>query len=63
MEKVKTGIVGFDNLTGGIPLGTRTILYGHSDTGKTVFGMQFLWTGLQNWIPLQITENGIELKS
>ncbi len=48
MEFLKTGIASFDAATGGIPKGTRTILYGGSGTGKTIFGMQFLWTGLQN---------------
>ncbi|MFQ5865839.1 MAG: RAD55 family ATPase [bacterium] len=48
MEKVKTGITGFDDLTSGIPKGTRTVLYGPSGAGKTVLAMQFLGTGLQN---------------
>ena len=48
MEYVKTGIAGFDAATeGGIPKGTRTLLYGGPGTGKTVFAMQYLWTGLQ----------------
>ena len=47
MVKLKTGIKGFDSLVGGIESGSRTILYGPLDTGKTVFAMQFLWQGLQ----------------
>lgn len=47
MERTPTGITGFDAATGGgIPKGTRTILYGTPGTGKTVFAMQFVWTGL-----------------
>lgn len=48
MEMLLTGISGFDKLTGGIPKGTRTILFGPAGSGKTVFSMQFLWAGLQN---------------
>lgn len=48
MEMLLTGIKGFDELTGGIPRGTRTILIGASGSGKTVFSIQFLWAGLQN---------------
>ena len=48
MSKLKTGIKGFDSLTGGIESGSRTILYGPPGTGKTVFAMQFLWQGLKN---------------
>lgn len=46
--KRKTGIMKFDKFTGGIESGSRTILMGPIGTGKTVFAMQFLWTGLQN---------------
>lgn len=48
MDMLLTGIKGFDELIGGIPKGTRTILIGPSGSGKTVFSMQFLWAGLQN---------------
>jgi KaiC/GvpD/RAD55 family RecA-like ATPase len=48
MERVKTGIAGFDAATGGgLPQGTRTILYGPPGSGKTIFSLQFLWAGLQ----------------
>lgn len=47
MEFVSTGVTGFDAATGGgIPRGTRTLLYGGPGTGKTVFAMQFIWAGL-----------------
>jgi circadian clock protein KaiC len=48
MVKRKTGINKFDQLTGGIESGSRTILMGPLGTGKTVFAMQFLWEGLRN---------------
>ena len=48
MTKLKTGIISFDKLVGGIESGSRTLLYGPSGTGKTIFAMQFLWEGLQN---------------
>jgi circadian clock protein KaiC len=48
MVKRKTGIKKFDEVTDGIESGSRTILMGPIGTGKTVFAMQFLWTGLQN---------------
>ena len=48
MEQLRSGIAGFDAATnGGLPRGTRTVLFGPPGTGKTVFAMQFLWTGLQ----------------
>lgn len=46
MVKLKTGIIEFNRLVGGIESGSRTILYGPPGTGKTVFAMQFLWQGL-----------------
>ena len=48
MTRLKTGIKRFDEITGGIESGSRTILYGPLGTGKTVFAMQFLWEGLKN---------------
>ncbi len=48
MDRVRTGIAGFDAATGGgLPAGTRTVLYGPPGTGKTIFCLQFLWAGLQ----------------
>lgn len=47
MKWLKTGIKEFDQVTGGIPSGSRNLLYGPVGTGKTVFAMQFLWQGLQ----------------
>ena len=47
-ELQRTGIKGLDELIGGIPRASRTLLYGPPGSGKTVFAMQFLWKGLQS---------------
>ena len=46
MRKVKTGIVGFDELVGGgIPEKRSILLSGPTGVGKTIFAMQFLVNG------------------
>ncbi len=41
--KTATGIVGFDEITGGgLPRGRTTLLVGGPGSGKTIFGLQFL---------------------
>ena len=48
MERVKTGIPGFDEiLIGGIPKRNVVLLSGGPGTGKSIFSTQFLWNGLQ----------------
>jgi len=48
VERVKTGIPGFDEIVGGgIPKRNVVLLSGGPGTGKTIFGMQYLWNGLQ----------------
>lgn len=47
MELQTTGIDFFDELVGGFPRGSRTIIIGPPGAGKTVFCMQYLWAGLQ----------------
>jgi circadian clock protein KaiC len=45
-ERVKVGIEGFDDLVqGGLPRGSVTLLTGSAGTGKSTFGMQFLYKG------------------
>lgn len=45
-ERVKTGIDGFDELiNGGIPRGNLVVITGSCGTGKTTFGIQFLYKG------------------
>ena len=44
--KAPTGIIGFDELTGGgLPHGRTTLLVGGPGSGKTIFGLQFLVHG------------------
>ncbi len=48
VERVKTGIPGMDKiLNGGIPRRNVVLLSGGPGTGKSIFGQQFLWNGLQ----------------
>ena len=50
--RIKTGIPGMDEiLNGGIPERNVVLLSGGPGTGKTIFGQQFLWYGLQNGEP------------
>lgn len=49
VEKVKTGISGLDELIGGgFPEGSTVLLSGSPGTGKTIFGLQFLYSGAKN---------------
>lgn len=41
MERIKTGIEGIDQFTGGIPRGKSVLLTGDAGSGKTIFGLQF----------------------
>ncbi len=52
VERVKTGIPGFDEiLNGGIPKRNVVLLSGGPGTGKSIFGQQYLWNGLQKGEP------------
>jgi circadian clock protein KaiC len=45
-SKVATGILGFDEITGGgLPRGRTTLLLGGPGSGKTIFALQFLANG------------------
>jgi circadian clock protein KaiC len=47
-ERIRVGIPGFDEIVhGGLPRGRSTLVAGATGTGKTVFGLQFLWAGAQ----------------
>jgi circadian clock protein KaiC len=49
VEKLSTGIQGFDEIAyGGIPKGRTTLLSGASGSGKTVFALQFLMGGVHD---------------
>ena len=48
MERIRTGIPGMDEiLNGGIPKRNVVLLAGGPGTGKSIFGQQYLWNGLQ----------------
>ena len=40
MERIKTGIEGIDQFTGGLPQGKSVLLTGDAGSGKTIFGLQ-----------------------
>jgi len=47
MTRTKTGIAGLDELIGGgIIEGSTVLVSGHSGSGKTIFGLQFLYNGV-----------------
>ncbi|MBI2084690.1 MAG: hypothetical protein HYT70_03725 [Candidatus Aenigmarchaeota archaeon] len=53
-ERVETGVPGFDKLIeGGFIKGSTNLIAGNSGTGKTIFCMHYLWSGLQRG------ENGV----
>lgn len=41
MERIKTGVLGLDQILGGFPVGKMVLITGDAGTGKTVFGLQF----------------------
>jgi KaiC/GvpD/RAD55 family RecA-like ATPase len=49
VERIATGVEGFDTLIeGGVPKNTFILLSGGTGTGKSIFGMNFLAHGAQN---------------
>ncbi len=42
IPKIRSGIAGFDNMTGGLPENTMTLVYGPPKTGKSILCYQFL---------------------
>ncbi len=50
MDRVKTGIAGLDELmNGGIPQGSTVVVSGGTGTGKTIFGMQYIYNGAKDF--------------
>ncbi|MGB3206422.1 MAG: circadian clock protein KaiC [Crinalium sp.] len=50
VQKIKTMIEGFDDIThGGLPAGRATIVSGTSGTGKTMLAVQFVYNGISNF--------------
>ncbi|MCE7698356.1 MAG: recombinase [Methanobacterium paludis] len=41
MKRIKTGINGIDQITGGFPDGRSILITGDAGSGKTIFGLQF----------------------
>jgi circadian clock protein KaiC len=49
-KKAQTGIVGFDEISGGgLPRGRTTLLAGGPGSGKTIFSLQFLVNGIRHY--------------
>lgn len=52
MNRIKTGIKGFDELVeGGLPEGRSFLVSGGTGTGKTIFAVQYLVSGAQSGEP------------
>jgi circadian clock protein KaiC len=50
VQKIRTLIEGFDDIThGGLPIGRTTLVSGTSGTGKTLLAVQFLYNGISNF--------------
>ena len=50
VEKIPTGILGFDDvLEGGLPEGRALLITGATGTGKTVFAAEFLYRGIMKY--------------
>ncbi|MBR8833567.1 MAG: circadian clock protein KaiC [Stigonema ocellatum SAG 48.90 = DSM 106950] len=50
VEKIRTMIEGFDDIShGGLPLGRTTLVSGTSGTGKTLFSLEFLYNGISHF--------------
>lgn len=66
MERIKTGVSGFDGLVeGGFPEGFNILITGAPGTGKTIFGLQYIYNGAmmnQNglYVALDSTQELIE---
>ena len=66
LTKSPTGIKGFDELTGGgLPQGRPTLVTGGAGSGKTLFGLEFLVRGAQDFdepgVLLSFEESGPDL--
>ena len=50
IQKMPTGIQGFDEITGGgLPRARTTLVAGNPGTGKTIFALQSLVSGVREW--------------
>ncbi|MGZ7209303.1 MAG: ATPase domain-containing protein [Methanobacterium sp.] len=48
MDRIKTGISIFDEITGGFPKGRTMLITGDAGSGKTIFGLQFAKNSCEN---------------
>ncbi len=66
MERVVTGIPGFDDiLNGGIPRRNVVLLAGGPGTGKSIFGYQYLYNGLkrgEHGILVALEEHPVQIR-
>ncbi len=66
MKRIKTGIPGMDEiLKGGIPERNVVLLSGGPGTGKTIFGMQYLYNGLkegQGGVYVALEEHPVQVR-
>jgi len=66
VDKVRTGIPGFDNiLNGGIPKRNTVLLSGGPGTGKSIFGYQYLFNGLmedQPGVLVALEEHPVQIR-
>ncbi|MCR4335445.1 MAG: ATPase [archaeon] len=50
MERTQTGVKGFDELiAGGFPKGSTVLVSGGAGTGKTIFGLSYLYSGAKDF--------------
>jgi KaiC/GvpD/RAD55 family RecA-like ATPase len=70
MNRAKTGIAGFDDLIGGgLIEGSTVLLSGGTGSGKTIFGLQFLFNGASNYaepgvyVTLETRPNDLRLEA
>src|SRR3982074_773708 len=66
LEKARTGIAGFDEVTnGGVPKGRPTIICGGPGCGKTMFAVEFLVRGATQFgepgVLMAFEETGAEM--
>jgi len=68
VEKIPTGIRGFDEvLEGGVPKGRTLLITGSTGTGKTVFTNEFLYRGItdynENGVFITFEEHPVDIKN
>ncbi|RUM47279.1 MAG: KaiC domain-containing protein [Hyperthermus sp.] len=66
LERVKTGIPGFDEiLDGGIPRRNVVLISGGPGTGKSILSQQYLWNGLragENGVYVALEEHPVQVR-